>query len=94
MKLRRLRALSDRTFDVVANFIAFNAEDVERDVRLFAGRCSQYIFVSSASAYQKPLANCFVTESTPLANPYWQYSRIKLRAKKPVSVRIESLDSQ
>lgn len=71
-------ALEGYTFDVVANFIAFKPADVQRDVRLFSGKCAQYIFVSSASAYQKPLANCFITESTPLANPYWEYSRDKI----------------
>jgi nucleoside-diphosphate-sugar epimerase len=71
-------ALGDHTFDVVANFIAFKPTDIERDVRLFTGRCAQYIFISSASVYQKPLAQPFVTESTPLKNPYWGYSRDKI----------------
>ena len=70
-------ALGDETFDVVAEFIAFTTQDVERDIRLFGGRCSQYFFISSASAYQKPLASPRITESTPLHNPYWQYSRSK-----------------
>ncbi len=70
--------LKDRTFDVVANFIAFTPNQVERDLRLFNGKCGQYIFISSASAYQKPPANPFITESTPLKNPYWQYSRDKI----------------
>jgi len=71
-------ALGDRRFDVVANFIAFKAADVERDLRLFAGRCGQYVFISSASAYQKPLGHPVITESTPLANPHWAYSRHKI----------------
>ena len=71
-------ALGERTFDVVANFIAFKPAEIARDIRLFKGRCAQYIFISSASAYQKPLANPFVTESTPLKNPHWQYSRDKI----------------
>jgi len=70
--------LADHTFDVVANFIAFKTEDVERDVRLFNGRCAQYFFISSASAYQKPLVQPVITESTPLKNPYWDYSRDKI----------------
>ncbi|MGE9271096.1 MAG: NAD-dependent epimerase/dehydratase family protein [Verrucomicrobiales bacterium] len=70
--------LENETFDMVANFIAFDAADVERDVRLFKGKCAQYIFVSSASAYQKPPSNCYITESTPLKNPYWEYSRKKI----------------
>jgi len=71
-------ALEDRHFDVVANFIAFKVSDIERDIRLFQGRCAQYIFISSASAYQKPLVQPIITESTPLKNPYWQYSRDKI----------------
>lgn len=66
-------ALGDRTFDVVADFIAYRPLDVQRDIELFRDRCSQYIFISSASAYQKPLSDYLITESTPLSNPYWQY---------------------
>jgi nucleoside-diphosphate-sugar epimerase len=65
-------------FDVVADFIAFTPEQVARDIRLFEGKTDQYIFISSASAYQKPLSSPFITESTPLSNPYWQYSRDKI----------------
>lgn len=75
-------ALSGRTFDVVANFIAFRPEDVERDVRVFAGRCGQYFFISSASAYEKPTRHPFITESHPLKNPFWQYSRDKIAAEE------------
>ena len=69
--------LKDMDFDVVADFIAFTKPQVERDVRLFAGRTRQYVFISSASAYQKPLASPYITESTPLHNPFWEYSRNK-----------------
>jgi len=69
--------LKGLTFDVVAQFIAFKPEQVARDVRLFKGKCRQYIFISSASAYHKPILSPFITESTPLHNPYWQYSRDK-----------------
>ena len=69
--------LADRWFDVVVEFIAYVPEQVERDVRLFSGRCGQYIFISSASSYQKPPASPFITEETPLSNPFWQYSRDK-----------------
>lgn len=72
------QALGGQTFDVVANFIAFRPEDVERDIRIFSGRALQYIFISSASAYQKPLVSPIITESTPLKNPYWEYSRNKI----------------
>jgi len=72
------RKLDCMTFDVVADFIAYTPDQVERDIRLFEGRIGQYIFISTASAYQKPLSNYLVTESTPLANPFWQYSRDKI----------------
>jgi nucleoside-diphosphate-sugar epimerase len=65
-------------FDVVVDFIAFTPEHVERDYRLFKDKTRQYIFISSASAYQKPLSSPIITESTPLANPFWQYSRNKI----------------
>lgn len=64
-------------FDVVADFIAFTVADIERDLRLFADKTDQFIFISSASAYQKPQNNPVITESTPLCNPYWEYSRNK-----------------
>ena len=70
------------TFDVVADFIAFTTEHVERDYRLFAGAAKQYIFISSASIYQKPLSDYRITESTPLSNPYWEYSRNKIACEE------------
>jgi nucleoside-diphosphate-sugar epimerase len=70
--------LKDMTFDVVADFVAFTPEHIETDLELFRGRTKQYIFISSASAYQKPPVNCPVTESTPLHNPYWPYSQAKI----------------
>jgi nucleoside-diphosphate-sugar epimerase len=65
-------------FDCVADFIAFVPEHLQRDYRLFKDKTKQFIFISSASAYQKPLSDYRVTEATPLANPYWQYSRDKI----------------
>ena len=76
------KLLGDRRFDAVANFIAFKPEDVERDIRLFGGKCAQYFFISSASAYQKPLSTPFVTEGTPLKNPFWDYSRDKIACEE------------
>lgn len=70
--------LEGMTFDVVADFIAFVPEQLERDYRLFKGRTGQFIFISSASAYQKPLSDFRIDEGTPLANPYWRYSRDKI----------------
>ncbi|MCD7834562.1 MAG: SDR family oxidoreductase [Lachnospiraceae bacterium] len=76
------KMLGDQTFDVVADFIAFVPEQMERDHRLFAGRTGQFIYISSASAYQKPLSDFRIDEGTPLANPYWQYSRDKIRGEE------------
>lgn len=73
-----LNLIGDMQFDVVCDFIGFVPEQVERDIRLFKGRTRQYIYISSASAYRKPLASPFITESTSLANPFWQYSRDKI----------------
>jgi len=69
-------------FDVVVDWIAYRPADIERDVDLFRGRVGQYVFISSASAYQKPPANYLITESTPLDNPYWQYSRDKIACEE------------
>ena len=69
-------------FDVVADFIAFTVDQVDRDIQLFAGKTRQYFFISSASAYQKPLGSPVITESTPLCNPYWQYSRDKIACEE------------
>jgi nucleoside-diphosphate-sugar epimerase len=71
-------ALADERFDVVCQFLAFEASVVERDLAVFGGRIGQYAFISSASAYAKPLDRfAVITEGTPLENPYWEYSRKK-----------------
>jgi nucleoside-diphosphate-sugar epimerase len=75
-------ALGKLTFDVVVNWIAFTPDQVERDIGLFAGRAGQYIFISSASAYQKPPSHYLITESTPLSNPFWLYSRNKIACEE------------
>jgi nucleoside-diphosphate-sugar epimerase len=71
-------ALRDVEFDVVVDWIAFTPEDIERDIALFQGRVKQFVFISSASVYQKPPSHYIITESTPLYNPYWEYSRNKI----------------
>lgn len=75
-KIEKLIAGLD--FDVVVDFIAFVPGQLERDLRLFGGKTRQFIFISSASAYQKPLNYYLISESTPLANPLWEYSRNKI----------------
>ena len=74
--------IKDIKFDVVADFIAFNTSQIQRDIRLFSKKTKQFIFISSASAYQKPLSHYKITESTPLSNPYWQYSRDKIACEE------------
>lgn len=70
--------LSGRRFDAVVDYIAFTVEDIERDLRLFRDKTDQFVFISSASAYQKPPKSYLITEETPLENPYWEYSRDKI----------------
>lgn len=74
--------LEGMQFDAVCEFIGFVPAQVERDVRLFRGKTRQYIYISSASAYQKPLSDYKITESTPLSNPHWQYSRDKIACEE------------
>jgi nucleoside-diphosphate-sugar epimerase len=74
--------LSSQSFDAVVDFIAFTPEHIERDLKLFRGRTRQYVFISSASAYQKPATSYLITESTPLVNPHWQYSRDKIACEE------------
>ncbi|SDA20602.1 Nucleoside-diphosphate-sugar epimerase [Ruminococcus sp. YE71] len=69
--------LAGMDFDCVGEFIGFVPQQLERDFRLFGGRTKQFIYISSASAYQKPPTSYIITEETPLENPYWEYSRNK-----------------
>ncbi len=74
--------LGKETFDAVVDWIAFTPDQIERDIALFRGRTRQFVFISSASAYQKPVGHYLITESAPLANPYWQYSREKIACEE------------
>jgi nucleoside-diphosphate-sugar epimerase len=76
------RLLQNKTFDVVVNWIAFTPEHIETDLELFRASTGQYIFISSASAYQTPPMHWPITESTPLRNPYWAYSRAKIACEE------------
>ena len=71
-------AVGEREFDVVVDFLSFTPDQVQQQLDQFATRTGQYVFISSASAYQTPPARLPVTESTPLRNPFWQYSRDKI----------------
>jgi nucleoside-diphosphate-sugar epimerase len=76
------RQLGDLRFDAVVDWIVFEPRQIERDLELFRGRTGQYVFISSASAYQTPPARLPVTESTPLDNPFWLYSRNKIACEE------------
>lgn len=75
-------ALTGQDFDVVVDWIAFTIQDVQRDIDLFRGKVAQFVFISSASAYQTPASSLPIRESTPLENPYWQYSRNKIACEE------------
>ena len=75
-------ALGKRSFDVICQFMAFTPEQMARDIASFAGRTGQYIFISSASVYQKPARHYVITEETPAENPYWEYSQRKIACEK------------
>ena len=77
-----LAGLPSESFDAVCQFIGFLPQQVERDIRLFRGRTRQYVYISSASAYNKPAANHVITEGTTLANPHWEYSRNKIACEE------------
>ncbi len=77
----RLEEVAIGSYDVVVNFRSFTADAERRNVELFTGRTGQYVYISSASAYQKPVAHLPITESTPLRNPHWQYSRDKIASE-------------
>ncbi len=76
------KALEGMSFDCVCDFIGFVPSQLERDVRLFKGKTKQFMYISSASAYQKPVGTYVITESTPLHNPYWEYSRNKIACEE------------
>lgn len=76
------KALSGKHFETVCDFIGFVPAQVERDYRLFKGITNQYMYISSASAYNKLPADYRITEGTTLANPYWEYSRNKIACEE------------
>ncbi len=73
--------LGTQRFDAVVDWICYDADEAARDVELFSGRCGQFVFISSASVYRKPPTHHVISESTPLGNPYWEYSRKKIAAE-------------
>jgi len=98
-ELRLARLLAGQRFDVVVDWIAFTPPDIERDIRLFrhnphnpGSDTSQFVFISSASAYQKPPRHYFITEETPLENPFWQYSRDKIVCEERLMQAYHEID--
>lgn len=84
--------LDGMSFDTVCDFIGYTRKDVERDFRLFNGKCKQYMYISSASAYNKPCRSYIITEGTALANKYWQYSRDKIECEKFLMEKYQQVD--
>ena len=84
------KLLKGHSFDCVVDFVAFVKEQCERDYRLFKGNTKQFVFISSASAYQKPVLDYPITEKTPVVNPYWEYSRNKIACEE----YLRSVDSE
>lgn len=81
------RQLANERFDVICQFRLFAPAEIDRDIATFSGHCSQYVFISSASAYKKPVRNLPITEQTPLANPYWAYSRAKAAMERQLQAQ-------
>jgi nucleoside-diphosphate-sugar epimerase len=79
---RLAELLHGERFDAVVDWVAFTPEDIEHSIQLFSGLTDQFVFISSASAYQKPPAHYIITEETPLENPFWQYSRDKIAVEQ------------
>jgi len=86
------QVLKGMSFDSVVNWIAFSPGDVEKDIKLFQSITDQYVFISSASVYQKPPSHPVITESTPLYNPYWQYSRDKIACEQRLNQAYQEED--
>lgn len=75
--------LGDASFDAVVQWIGYTPDRIARDVALFGGRTRQYVFISSASVYQKPPGHYLIIESgTPLGNPYWRYAQDKIACEE------------
>jgi nucleoside-diphosphate-sugar epimerase len=74
--------LAEANYDVVCQFIAFTPDQIARDIKVFTGHCGQYIFISSASVYEKPPRHYVITEDTPAINPYWAYSQAKIACEE------------
>ncbi|MFW9929542.1 MAG: NAD-dependent epimerase/dehydratase family protein, partial [Candidatus Thorarchaeota archaeon] len=86
------KILENKSFDIVVDWIAYSPQDLQTDYELFYGKIKQFIFISSASAYQKPLKHHIITESTPLVNPYWQYSRNKIACEELLTNKYRETD--
>lgn len=76
------KVLGEDKYDAVVDWVAFTPADIEADIALFTGRTRQFIFISSASVYQKPPNHYLITEDTPLANPHWEYSQKKIACEE------------
>ena len=75
-------ALGNREFDAVVDWVSFVPEHIETGIDLFRDRAGQWVFISTASAYEKPPQKLPITEETPLVNPFWAYSRAKIACEE------------
>ncbi len=80
-------AIAGLRFDSIVQFLAYRPEHVEADMDMFDGVTGQYVLISTASAYQKPSLSPIITESTPLENPFWEYSRQKIACEKVLTAK-------
>ncbi len=76
------RAAGATRYDAVVDFLAYRPEQVETAIAAFGGRVGQYVFISTAAAYEKPVVHYLITEATPLANPFWEYARLKIACEE------------
>lgn len=84
------RILKEYSFDTVVDWVAYTPEHIKADIELFKGKTSQYIFISTAAAYQRPPLSYIVNESTPLSNPYWQYAKDKIACEEALITEYRS----
>jgi len=74
--------LQGHFFDAVVDWISFEPDHIKQNIEIFSGITDQFVFISSASAYQTPPQKWPVSEETPLYNPFWLYSRNKIACEE------------
>ena len=85
-------ALGTRDFDVVVNFVGYQPDRVRADTRTFTGRTGQYVFISTASVYARPIALLPITESTPRRNNGFAYPQDKIACEEVLEQAFREFD--